>query len=308
MKQFSPRLSASLKLTDRIKFNASYGIYYRLPSYTQLNFSNAADGSKTNPGKYIQSTHYVAGLEYLPKSTTRFTIEGFYKAYNNYPVSLNDGISLANKGTESGAIGNEPIQQNGKGRAYGFEFFAQQKLTDKLFGVFSYTLFWSEFTGTNNLFVPASWDNRHLISLTAGYKLPKNWEVGLKFRYQGGAPYTPYDESASRRNFLAIGTGSLDYSKINSLTLEAFNSGDLRIDKKWNRKKITYDLFLDITNFYAAKGAGPDSYTFKRNEDNTAFVTTDGLPMQPNGSNAIPVYLKNQQTSFLPNIGLIVEF
>ena len=219
-----------------------------------------------------------------------------------------DGISLANKGTEFGAIGNESIEQNGKGRAYGIELFAQQKLTNKLFGVVSYTLYWSEFSGLNNLYAPASWDNRQLISITAGYKLPKNWELGLKFRYQGAAPYTPYDEMASRANYLNLGTGTLDFAKINSLRLSPFNSADIRIDKKWNKKKITYDFYIDVTNFYASKSEGPNTYTFKRNESNTAFVTTDGNPTQANGSNAIPVYLINAQSSLLPNIGLIIEF
>lgn len=307
-KQLSPRISASLAITDVLRFNASYGIYYRLPTYTQLNFTNNVTGQKTNPGNYIKGTHYVAGFEYLPKNTTRFTVEGFYKSYSNYPISITDGISIANKGTEFGAIGNEAITQTGKGRAYGFELFAQQKLTDKLFGVFSYTLYWSEFTGLNNKYVAASWDNRQLISMTAGYKLPKNWEIGLKFRYQGAAPYTPYDELASRARYLTLGTGVFDYAKINTMRLSAFNSADIRIDKKWNNKKTTYDFYIDITNFYGSVAKEADLYTFKRNAANTAFVTTDGMPIKSDGSNAIPVYLKNAQSTILPSIGLIIEF
>ncbi|MFM6969854.1 MAG: TonB-dependent receptor [Sediminibacterium sp.] len=307
-KQLSPRISASLAITDALRFNASYGIYYRLPTYTQLNFTNNVTSQKTNPGNYIKGTHYVAGFEYLPKNTTRFTVEGFYKSYSNYPISITDGISIANKGTEFGAIGNEAITQTGKGRAYGFELFAQQKLTDKLFGVFSYTLYWSEFTGLNNKYVAASWDNRQLISMTAGYKLPKNWEIGLKFRYQGAAPYTPYDEQASRTRYLTLGTGVFDYAKINTMRLSAFNSADIRIDKKWNNKKTTYDFYIDITNFYGSVAKEADLYTFKRNAANTAFVTTDGMPIKSDGSNAIPVYLKNAQSTILPSIGLIIEF
>jgi outer membrane cobalamin receptor len=308
LQQLSPRLSASLAISDVLRFNASYGIYYRLPTYTQLNFSNSTTGEKTNPGHYIRSTHYVAGLEYLPKNTTRITVEGFYKAYNNYPVSINDGISIANKGLEFGAIGNEPIAQFGKGRAYGFEFFAQQKLTKNFFGVFSYTFYRSEFTGLDNKFVSASWDNRQLISMTAGYKLPKNWEIGLKFRYQGAAPFTPYNEPLSRANYLAIGSGIFDYSRINSQRLSAFNAADIRIDKKWNFKKTTLDFYIDITNFYGSEAKEADLYTFKRNAANTAFVTTDGKPLMPDGSNAVPVYLKNSQSTILPSIGLIIEF
>lgn len=303
--QLSPRMSLSYALSNTWNFSASFGRYYRLPSYTQLAYTN---NGFTNPGKYIQSNHYVAGFEFLPSSTTRFTFEGFYKGYKNYPVSMLDKISLANKGIEFGAIGNEPIQQNGKGRAYGFEFFAQQKLTEKFFGVLSYTLYWSEFTGVNKQFQPASWDNRHLISATAGYKLPKNWEFGIKFRYQGAAPYTPYNLEQSRLNYLSLGTGVFDYDKVNTLRLKAFHSGDIRLDKKWNYKKTTFDFYIDIQNFYASKSTGAPQYTFKRKDDNSAFLSNNGKPVQMNGSNAIPYFLENAEGTFIPTIGFIIEF
>lgn len=303
--QLSPRISLSYALSNTWNFSASAGSYYRLPSYTQLAYNN---NGFTNPGKYIQSNHYVAGFEYLPSSTTRFTFEGFYKGYKNYPVSVLDKISLANKGIEFGAIGNEPIQQDGKGRAYGFEFFAQQKLTEKFFGVLSYTLYWSEFTGIDQKFKPASWDNRHLISATGGYKLPRNWELGIKFRYQGSAPYTPYNLEQSRLNYLTLGNGVFDYDKVNTLRLKAFHSGDIRIDKKWNYKKTTFDFYIDVQNFYASRSTGSPQYTFKRKADNSGFLSSDGKPVALNGSNAIPYFLENAEGTFIPTIGFIIEF
>ena len=303
--QLSPRISLSYALSNSWNFSASYGTYFRLPSYTQLAYTNKG---LTNPGKYIQSNHYVAGFEYLPSSTTRFTFEGFYKGYKNYPVSVLDEISLANKGIEFGAIGNEPIQQDGTGRAYGFEFFAQQKLTEKFFGVLSYTLYWSEFSGLDKKLKPASWDNRHLISTTVGYKLPKNWELGVKFRYQGAAPYTPFNLEQSRLNFLTLGTGIFDYDQVNTLRLKAFHSGDIRLDKKWNYKKTTFDFYIDIQNFYASKSTGAPQYTFKRTDDNTRFLSTNGKPVQTNGSNAIPYLLENAEGTLIPTIGFIIEF
>jgi outer membrane receptor for ferrienterochelin and colicin len=307
LKQLSPRISASYAMSEKLNFSISYGLYYRLPGYTQIAFANAA-GVLLNPGNYIKSTHLVAGFEYLPNSFFRLTVEGFYKHYNDYPVSLTDGISLANKGTEFGAIGNEPVVQNGRGSAYGLELFLQQKLTKRFFGVLSYTLYRTEFTGLTGRYKPASWDNRHLISYTMGYKLRREWEVGIKFRYQGPAPYTPFDLEKSRANYLTLGTGVLNYSLVNSERLPAFHSADIRIDKKWNFRKITLDLFLDVQNFYGSKSAGTPQYTFKRNNDNTAFVTTDANPVNINGSNAIPYILDNIDGNLLPTIGFIVEF
>ena len=307
LKQLSPRISGSYALSPTVNFSASYGLYYRLPGYTQIAFSNA-NGALINPAQYIKSTHAAGGFEYVPNSNFRFTAEGFYKWYDDYPVSVIDGISLANKGTEFGAIGNEPVLQNGKGKAYGFELFLQQKLTERFFGVFSYTLYWSRFSGLDGKFAPAAWDNRHLVSFTGGYKLPKEWEMGLKFRYQGAAPYTPFNLEQSRANYLTLGTGVLNYSQVNSERLPAFHSADIRVDKKWNFRRVTLDLYLDVQNFYGSKSAGTPQYTFKRNADNTAFISTDGQPVNVNGSNAIPFILENRDGNVLPTIGFIVEF
>ena len=50
------------------------------------------------------------------------------------------------------------------------------------------------------------------------------------------------------------------------------------------------------------------TYTFKRNGDNTAFFTKDGLPVNMNGSNAIPTLLKNDGLQVTPTIAFLVEF
>jgi hypothetical protein len=215
---------------------------------------------------------------------------------------------LSNLGGDFNVLGNEEITTNGKGKTYGFEFFAQQKLTKRFFGILSYTFFRSRYSGADGILIPSSWDNRHLLSLTWGYKFKRNWELGLKFRFQGGAPFTPFDEEASRKNYLSQGTGQLNYAALNTLRLNNFNSGDVRIDKKWNFKRTSLDLFLDVTNWYGSVAPAYPKYTFKRNADNTDYITTDGQPIKPDGSNAIPIILKNEDATVVPTIGFIVEF
>lgn len=308
LQTLSPRISFSYVLADKWTANASVGSYYKLPSYTILGFADNNNNLVNKNSKYQKSDHYVAGFEYLPNDGLRFTVEGFYKKYDNVPVSVRNGISLANLGSDFNVLGNEAVFTNGKGNTYGIEIFAQKKLTNRFFGIISYTFYKSRYSGANNILVPSSWDNEHLLSATVGYKFKRNWEFGLKFRYQGGAPYTPYDEVASRTNYLSQGQGIFDYTQLNTLRLGGFNGSDIRIDKKWNFRKTTIDLFLDITNWYAAKSVAVPSYTFKRTADNSAFATTDGLPIKADGSNAIPVLLKNDDAQFTPTIGFIIEF
>ena len=308
LETLSPRISLSYVLANEWTANASIGSYYKLAPYTILGFADNNNTLVNRNSKYQKSDHFVTGIEYLPNDGLRFTLEGFYKRYNNIPVSVRNGISLANLGSDFNVLGNEAVITNGKGNTYGFEVFAQKKLTDQFFGLLSYTFYRSKYSGANKVLIPSSWDNEQLLSVTLGYKFQRNWELGLKFRYQGGAPYTPYNESESRLNYLSQGQGIFDFTRLNTLRLGGFNGSDIRIDKKWNFKKTTIDLFMDVTNWYAAKSVAVPSYTFKRTEDNSAFTTTDGSVIKADGSNAIPVLLRNDEAQFTPTIGVIVEF
>lgn len=308
LRTLSPRISASWVLADKWTLNGSVGLYYKIPVYTILSFRDNNGNLVNKNADYTRSLHYTIGTEFLPSNSTRFTLEGFYKKYSQVAVSVKDGISLANLGGDFAVVGNEAVVTNGKGTTYGFELFAQQKLTKKFFGTFSYTWFISRYSGANGKEIASAWDNRHLLSFLMGYKFSRNWEIGLKFRYQGGAPVTPFDLTASQLNYLTYGTGIPDYSRLNANRLRAFNSSDMRIDKKWNYRKTTLNLFLDITNWYKATNPAAPQYTFKRNAANTAFLTTDGQPVRTDGSNAIPLILDNSDATIIPTIGFIVEF
>jgi TonB dependent receptor/CarboxypepD_reg-like domain/TonB-dependent Receptor Plug Domain len=307
--QISPRFSASYSITGNLKFNASIGRYYKIPTYTLLGYRDSTGRYLNKNNKYISCDHFVAGFELLPMwQGARFTLEGFYKSYTNYPVSLVDGISLANKGGDFSVFGNEPVTSTGKGRSYGAEFQFQQKLTKNFFVILSYTHYKSEFMNAGGKYFPASWDNGDLLSFIGGYKFSRNIELGVKFRYQGGAPYSPFDMNASQANYVVSGRGVIDYNNFNTLRLSSFNSMDIRIDKKWNYRKWSLDIYMDITNAYGATQPATPSFTFKRTADNKSFETTDGKQLKADGSNGIPLILDNASKVVIPTIGFIVEF
>jgi hypothetical protein len=68
------------------------------------------------------------------------------------------------------------------------------------------------------------------------------------------------------------------------------------------------DLYIDIQNVLGFKTQGAPSYTFKRNADNSDFLTTDGNPIKLDGSNGVPVVLDNFSKTVVPTIGIIFEF
>lgn len=291
---FSPRMSLSYNLNEVWKLNASSGIYYKILPYTSLGFRDASNNLINKDADYTQSIHYVVGIERILGPASSITFEGFYKKYDKYPISVLDGISLANKGAGFEVLGNEEIETIGKGRTFGTELLYQQKLTNNFYGIFSYTFFYSEFTGfQTSKYVPSVWDSRHLISFTGGYKLKKNWELSSRFRFSGKTPYVPINKEETLNSYPNI---VLDYSRLGELKLKTFNQLDVRIDKKWNLKKYAIDLYIEFQNLLTHNAPQPPEYGLERN-DKGEQVTPKNL-----------VEIKTDNGKLIPSIGFVIDF
>ncbi|HRH66595.1 MAG TPA: TonB-dependent receptor [Bacteroidia bacterium] len=304
LNQFSPRLSISYPVTDRFRINANTGRYHQLPAYTILGYRNSS-GSLVNRGvSYIRCWHYVGGIEYTTPSFLRVTVEGFLKNYSRYPFDLRDSISIANQGSDFGVVGTVPVRSDNKGRAYGAEVLVQQKLNHNVYGILSYSFVRSEFEDYNGRYIPASWDYQHILSVTAGKYLKKNWEIGARFRFNSGSPYTPYQLAASmeKSNFDITGQGILDKQKLNTLRTEAFHQLDVRVDKKYFFRKWSLNLYLDIQNIYNSKTTLSPYLSVKRD--------AAGKPLTDSASpgSYLPDFIPNESGSVIPTIGIILEF
>ncbi|MEX2596226.1 MAG: TonB-dependent receptor [Salibacteraceae bacterium] len=303
--QLSPRLSASYTFLPKWSLNASVGRFFQLPPYTVMGYrdnENNLVNRQLGVG-YIQADHYVAGIEYLPANNTKITIEGFYKQYQNYPFLIRDSVSLANLGSDFGVIGNEPVESKSDGRAFGVEFFAQQKLFKGFYGIIAYTLVKSEFEDKNDDFKPSAWDNGNIVTLTGGKKFAGDWELGVRFRYLGGAPYTPYDAqlSALKSNWDLRGVGVLDYDLLNSERNGAVHQLDVRLDKRFFFKKWSLNVYLDIQNLYNYQAPLAPFITVERDQN--------GQPLEnPNDPTRYQTKtIENFSGTILPSIGLIIE-
>ncbi|MEI6901376.1 MAG: TonB-dependent receptor, partial [Bacteroidota bacterium] len=242
LKQFSPRFSASYGIIpDKLFLNFNVGRYFQLPAYTSLGFRGER-GQLVNDSlgiKFISVNHLVLGVEYLPTKNSKISLEGFYKYYDNYPFSIRDSVSLASKGSDFNVVGDEPVTPTSQGRAYGLEVLYRNADLFKFNLIICYTLVRSEFTDIHGSFIPSAWDNRNLLNITVGRKFKHNWQVGMKWRYAGGTPYSPYDYNRSSlvEAWDAQNRGYLDYAQYNTKRLTSFNQLDLRVDKGFYFKK-----------------------------------------------------------------------
>jgi len=291
---FSPRVSLSYEFVENWRLSSTIGRYFKLPPYTILGFRDNNGNLQNQDVDYTQSDHYVIGLQYTPTPAAIVSLEAFYKRYEDYPVSVLDQVSLANKGADFEVLGNEDVETVGKGRSYGLEFQYQQKLTNNFYSIFSYTYFFSEFTGFDtSQFLPSVWDSRHLVSFVGGYKLKKNWEISSRYRFAGRTPFVPVNEAQTLITYPEI---ILDYNRLGEEKLGTFSQLDIRVDKKWNFERWVFNLFFEVQNILAQEIPTPPEYGLARD--------MQGNLLSPRALTQI----ESDTNTPIPTIGIVLDF
>ena len=273
---FSPRLSLSYQLSDLTKINFSTGIYYQSPAYLWL------VGDKINSSlRNMRVNQFILGFDHYLKSDALIKVEGFYKDYSDYAVSLiRSYLTLANTGAGFGdenyeSFGLEPLTAGGTGNAKGVELSLQKKLSDTpYYGIASITYSVANYTALDKVERTGSYDQTWIVSLSGGYKISTEWEASLKFRYSTGSPYTPYNSYGSQN--------VIDY---NTLRFPANHSLDLRVDKFWYFSGWSLITYIDIQNIY--------------NRKNITSIRWDERTQSPEFNEAIGI---------LPSIGISAVF
>jgi hypothetical protein len=304
--QLAPSFSVNYRITNQLAINGSIARFHQLPAYTILGYRDANGNlkNKENELKYISADHFVLGTEYLTKFDSRFTLEGFFKSYNRYPFSIKDSLSLANVGSDFGIVGNEEVKSISTGRTYGVEFLYQQKMYKGFYAILAYTYVVSEFKDKNNAFVPTSWDSRNIVSLTGGKRFKKGWEVGFRWLFSGGSPYTPIDVATSslKQNWDINGIGLLDINRLNSERESSFHQLNLRVDKKIYLDKFNMNFYLDIQNAYGYKAKLAPILLVETDANDNPIV-------DPNDPTRYKTkFIENTNGIIQPTLGIIIEF
>ncbi|MDP1994782.1 MAG: TonB-dependent receptor, partial [Ignavibacteria bacterium] len=202
----SPRISASFHLTDKTSLNASFGKFYQTPAEYQI----ALDPLNV----YMKSslaTHYIVGVDHLFAEDTKFTVELYHKDLTN--------VFVANDTTDV-------LTNAGEGFAQGIEFSLQKKFTDGIVGSASYSYATSKRKDASNLSeYYFEYDRPHIFNLLGGIELSDTWQIGFKFQYASGNPYTPAVGIAVKNGINYVVDG-----EYNSARLPDYHKLDIRID------------------------------------------------------------------------------
>jgi hypothetical protein len=126
----------------------------------------------------------------------------------------------------------------------------------------------------------------------------------MRWRYVGGAPYTPYDEEKSsyKDAWDLTGKGYLDYSRYNTERLTAFNQLDLRVDKQFYFDRWSLMLYADVQNILNFQAEQPDILVLQTDSAGEPLTDPD------NPDKYLLKYLESETGTILPTVGIIIEF
>ncbi|MDF3068581.1 MAG: hypothetical protein K0R38_4182 [Polyangiaceae bacterium] len=220
-----------------------------------------------NSGLRAESAnHYSLGFEQELARPIELSFEGFYKDLRGIVVSQFDGQS---------ANGRSYVNL-GSGRTYGTELLLRFKPGGKFFGWVAYTLARSERRDTDQAdYYRYDYDQTHNLVAVGSYKLGRGWQLGARFRYVTGSPYTP--ELGGTMDYDAGSYAPITSRIRNSARLPAFHQLDVRVDKTWKFQAWSLSWYLDLQNAYVHQNTESISYNY----DFSQTTATYGIPILP---------------------------
>jgi hypothetical protein len=247
-RNISPRISAALHLTEKTSLNAAYGVFYQTPAAYQIALDPMNQLLKSS-----RADHYIFGIEHRLGDDSKATMEVYHKELINVIIGSDTSSILSNSGS---------------GYAEGIEFSIQKKLTDGIVGSASYTYSVSQRRDAGSLpLYDFEFDRPHIFNLLMGMELGNGWQMGAKFQYASGNPYTPVVGVVKKGGVYYVVDGA-----VNSTRYPDYHKLDFRVDKKFYFDSWNLTVYLDLWNIYNRTNVL--AYSYKVDANGVLSTTT----------------------------------
>ena len=292
-----PRLGMRWAASENDIFTAGYGLHSQMqPLYQYFtHFPNlpATEMHNYNVG-FTRSHHLVAGYDRALSNKMHLKLEAYYQYLFKVPIEIRAGSSYSalDQGTGYSRYFPDTLQNTGTGYNYGFEATLEKGFSHGFYFLLTGSLFDSKAKGNDGVYRNTDYNCLYAANALFGYehKLGKysTFLAGIKMTTLGGKRYSPVDTARS----LAYGDAIVVDSLRNTLKFKDYFRTDIKIGARFNSKKVTHELGLDLVNVLGIKNELSKTYS-------------QGLAIQTNG--AAPFFTQ-YQLGFLPIFYYRIDF
>ncbi len=284
---FEPRFALQWKITPSLLFNAGYGNHSNMESihnyFAQIQNS---DGIFEQPNRdlgLLKANHYVFGLEKRFGKNIRAKIEAYYQDLYNLPVA-NDPTSYYSTINEGLEFSYQDLVNEGTGKNYGIEFTFEKFFDNNFYYLANASIYDSKYTALDGIERNTRYNGSYLLNALFGYEFDglgkkKNQTLNLnaKIFYGGGKRILSLlrDESGN----LAVDPSQnlyWDYENAYENKIEDLHLIVLSASYKWNRKKTTHELNINLDNLTNTTGKISEFYD-EREPEKIGYMKQFGM-------------------------------
>jgi len=296
----SPRASLRYEPSPAWELWTAWGIYTQFASYEALQgdgYFLDLRGIKELGLKPERAEHWLVGGSHVSPRGFKITLDLYYKDLEDILQSgeyLEEVLVLDDQDVARPYLREQPsfIPENtrsGFARGAELSFTILERSDRPIYGMVSYA-FAQARTRDEDGWLWEPWDRRQTLTLVGGWRIAARWEVGLRWRYASGFPFTPvsnvirvvedvdgdgiYDpEAGDFYTHQRDEPHEVEYSE----RLPDYHRLDLRVQYSRRYSRVSASYYLDIINAYAQDNVIGWEY----NEDYTEREAITGMPLVP---------------------------
>ncbi|MCX6230809.1 MAG: TonB-dependent receptor [Bacteroidetes bacterium] len=282
-----PRYAINWKLNSSSSLNAGYGKHSTMESvHNYFAMVKNPDGSITEPNKnldLLKADHFVLGYEKRFGENLRVKVEAYYQYLYNLPVENNDTsyYSTINEGTDFRYVA---LVNKGSGKNYGVELTIERFFSRSYYYLINASIYNSKYKTLEGIERNTKYNGNYLVNILFGKEFAhlgkkKNQTLNLntKVFFGGGQRYIPLLTDALGNNAANPATNKFwDYKKAYDKKFEDIYQINLSASYKWNKHKLTHELFITLDNITNNKGKISEYYD-ETKPGKIGYVTQFGL-------------------------------
>jgi hypothetical protein len=254
-----PRVAINWKINGTNSVHFGYGNHSQMEKiqnyFTQI---VQPDGSVTEPNTnlgLLKANHYVIGYEKHFTEQLVVKAEVYYQDLYNLPVENNDTsyYSTINEGMDYRYLA---LVNKGKGKNYGLEVTVERFFDKNYYFLINASLYESKYKSLEGVWRNTQFNGNYLVNILCGKefknmgkKKNQTLAVNTKLFFGGAKKYIPLLRDAQGN--VAVDPEHnryFDYSKAYDVSLDDIYQINLSVSYKFNRKKATHEIFLDLMN------------------------------------------------------------
>lgn len=266
-----PRLAVNWQCAAGRSAHIGYGLHSNMESIHHY-FAKVEqpDGSVVEPNRdldLLKAHHFVVGFEQRIGKNFMAKIEAYYQHLYDLPVESNDTSYFAtiNEGLEFRYV---DLVNAGTGKNYGLEITLERFFSRNYYFLVNASVYESKYKTLEGVERNTLFNGNYLVNILCGKEFPRlgkrqNQTLGLNAKafFGGGRKIIP---------LLRDGQGNLavdpannqfwDYSKAYENSLEDVYQITASVSYKWDKRRATHELFLNMDNVTNHKGKISEFY------------------------------------------------